>query len=135
MFWKKCGYNHHVFSENKHIFCNGINISYCTLIKPDLKYGPYHVNRFVKKLMLISNLLVRILRKIRKSSVLEIEKMCFSSICQPPWSTILEKVSHVGKLFFTITLQQIVMLSQIFKKTYLLFNCYLIGLFIVSYKE
>ncbi len=48
-------YNHHFFHrdfdviENKLIFCNGgINILYCTLIKPVLKYDPYHVDRFEK---------------------------------------------------------------------------------------
>ncbi len=40
-------YNRHFFHryfdviENKLIFCNGINILYCTLIKPVLKYVPY----------------------------------------------------------------------------------------------
>ncbi len=42
--------------------------------------------------------------------------MCFNSKCQPPWSAILEKVSHAGKICFTITLQQILILTQIFKK-------------------
>ncbi len=27
--------------------------------------------------------------------MMEIENMCFNSRCQPPWSAILENVSHV----------------------------------------
>ncbi len=50
---KKNGYNQHFFQrfqcyrEETH-FCNAINILYCTLIKPVLKYGPYHVDSFEK---------------------------------------------------------------------------------------
>ncbi len=53
--FKKNGYNHHFFHrdfyviENKLIFCNSINILYCKLIKPVLKYGPCHVEYFEKK--------------------------------------------------------------------------------------
>ncbi len=92
---KKNGYNHHFnyrdfdVIENKPIFCNDINILYCTLIKLVLKYGPYHVDSFGKNW---------------KSSMLEIEKMFLDSRCQPPWSAILEKVSHIEKVFFAITL-------------------------------
>ncbi len=32
--------------KNKLIFFNGINILYCTLIKPVLKCGPHHVDSF-----------------------------------------------------------------------------------------
>ncbi len=51
---KKNRYNSHFFHidinviENNLIFCNGINILYCTLIKPVLNYGPYHVDSFEK---------------------------------------------------------------------------------------
>ncbi len=51
---KKNGYNRHCFHrefnviENKLIFCNSINILYCTLIKAVLKYDPYHVDSFEK---------------------------------------------------------------------------------------
>ncbi len=34
--------------ENKLIFCNGINILHCTLIKPVVKYGLYRVDSFEK---------------------------------------------------------------------------------------
>ncbi len=52
---KKNGYNHHFFHRdfdvimNKLIFVNGINILYCTLIKPVLKYGPDHIDSFETK--------------------------------------------------------------------------------------
>ncbi len=39
--------------------------------------------------------------------------MCFNSRCQPQWSAILEKVSHIDKVYFAITLQQLVILTQI----------------------
>ncbi len=48
-------YNPHFFFtdidviKNKLIFCNSINVLYCTLIKPDLTYGPHHVDIFEKK--------------------------------------------------------------------------------------
>ncbi len=67
---KKNGYNRHFFHRDfnvikkKLIFCYGINILYCTLIKPVRKYSPYHVDRFEeKKLTQISNLSVKISRK------------------------------------------------------------------------
>ncbi len=52
---KKNGYQHYFFHKdfdvikNKLIFCNGINILYCTLIKPALKYGLYYVHSFGKE--------------------------------------------------------------------------------------
>ncbi len=54
---KKNGYNQHFFHrdfnvvEIKLIFCNGMNILYCTLIKPMLKYGHYHVDKFERKVV------------------------------------------------------------------------------------
>ncbi len=83
--------------------------------KPFLKYGPYRVDSFEKKLTPLSNLLVKIHRKnTEQSSVLEIEKMCLNSRCQPIWMAILEKVSHAENIFFATTLQQIVILTPNF---------------------
>ncbi len=52
---KKDGYNHY-FShrdfdviKNKFILGNGVNILFCTLLKPVLKYCPYYVDSFEKK--------------------------------------------------------------------------------------
>ncbi len=51
---KKNEYERHFFHrdfdviENKLIFCNALNILYCTLIKSVLKYGTYHVHSFEK---------------------------------------------------------------------------------------
>ncbi len=53
-------YNHQCFhrdfnvSKNKPIFCNSINILCFTLLKPILKYDPYHVDRFEKVDTIIS---------------------------------------------------------------------------------
>ncbi len=66
-----------------------------TWLKPILKYGSYHVERFRKTVIPIFRLFVKISRKNCKSSMLEKDKMCFNSRCQPPWLVILEKVSHV----------------------------------------
>ncbi len=51
---KKNGYIRHFVHrhfdviEIEFIFCNGINILYGALIKPVLKYRPYHVDSFEK---------------------------------------------------------------------------------------
>ncbi len=52
MFWKRIDVITIFFNRdfdvinNKLIFCNGIKILYCTLIKPVLKYDPYHGDSF-----------------------------------------------------------------------------------------
>ncbi len=52
---QKNGYNHNfVHSDfdvnvNKSIFCNCINILYCTFLKPAWKCGPYDIDNFEKK--------------------------------------------------------------------------------------
>ncbi len=52
---KKNGYNHNVFhgdfdvSVNKSIFCNGINILYCTYLKPAWKCDPDNIDNVEKK--------------------------------------------------------------------------------------
>ncbi len=68
MFWKWTDiitFFHRDFDviENKLIFCNGINILYCTLIKLVVKYGPYHVDSFEKKLMPITNFISEDIQK------------------------------------------------------------------------
>ncbi len=52
---KKNGYNHNFFhsdfdvSMNKSIFCNCINILYCTCLKPAWKCGPCDIDSGWKK--------------------------------------------------------------------------------------
>ncbi len=51
---KKKGYNHNFFhsnfndSMNKSIFCNCINMLYCTFFKPAWKCGPYDLDNVGK---------------------------------------------------------------------------------------
>ncbi len=66
---KKNRYNHNFFqcdfdvSVNKSIFCNCINILYCTFLKLAWKYGPYDIGSIEKKMMWICYLFVKILKK------------------------------------------------------------------------
>ncbi len=66
---KKNRYNHNIchsnfdVSVNKSTFCNCINILYCTFLKPAWKCGPYDIDNVKKKLVWISYLFVKILRK------------------------------------------------------------------------
>ncbi len=83
------------------------------MVNPVFKYGPYNVDSYEK--YFDTNFCVG----DRKS------------VFQFKMSAILEKVIHIEKLFFAITLQQIVILTQTFNFFFLFFN-YLIGLFKVQ---
>ncbi len=102
--FKKNVYNHHFVhryfdvTQNKLIYCNSINIV-STLIGPVLKYGPYHINSFEKKLTPISNLLVKISRNKLKIFYVGDRKNVF-------------ELKMSAQIFFVITLQQIVILTQ-----------------------
>ncbi len=111
---KKNGYNRNLFhrdfdvSDNKPVFCNCVNIVYCNILQLVLQCGPYYVDSFEKGDVNISFICEDIKEKVknllcwRQKQYISIQEMSATM------------VHHLVKTFFTITLQQIVILTQIF---------------------
>ncbi len=139
MFWKTdivaSFYRDFNVNKNNLMFRNCINILCCTLLKLALKYGPYHIDSFEKE-NINTVCFCKDIKKTLKSSMLGIENVCFKSRCQPQWLTILEKVSHVEKnKKFDNNFAKNHDIDILILKKSLLFNCYLINIFIVIYTK